>query len=130
MYALHGEDGIESTKLCFLSYFFYFLLLGGRHLAYVHKFVERVGRSSLGLLVEVLENICRYVVYAVGVFKSLLALDVPHVAVLHAFFFLNGADVCHAERQHVMVAYGINNGIRRKLLAKHVGCHAVYTFAA
>ena len=130
MDALHGENGIETAKPCFLSYFFYFFLLGGRHLAYVHKFVEGVGRAPLGLLVEVFENRCRYVVYAARVFEGFLALDVPHVTVLHAFFFFDGADVCHTEGQHVMVAYGIDDGVRRKLLAEHVGCHAVYTFAA
>ena len=67
------------------------------------------------MLIEVIEDVFGHIVYATWIFKSFLSFNVPNITILHAFFFLDSAYVGYAERKHIVIAYCIYNGIRRKL---------------
>lgn len=47
-----------------------------------------------------------------------LAVDVTHLFVLDILLFTHGADIIHAERQHVAIGNGIYDGIDMQLLAE------------
>lgn len=55
-----------------------------------------------------------------GSCKAFSAFDVPYLAVLHLLFLFHRPYVVHAERKHVVVAYGIHYRISVQAVAKHI----------
>ena len=67
-----------------------------------------------------LQDVSGHIADALGRPQSLLATYVPHLGVLYVLLALHGADVCHTERKHVVVADCIHNGVGVQSAAKDV----------
>ena len=72
----------------------------------------------LRLLVEVFQDILHVVGDALRCHQRLVSIDTPYLLTLDGSLCLNCLYVVHLERQHVLVTYGINDGVLVELVAK------------
>ena len=90
-----------------------------RHFCNVHQFIERKGTGiALSLLVEMFQYVVCNTTDTGRSCQRTLAVDVTHLFVLDILLFTHGADIIHAERQHVAIGNGIYDGIDMQLLAE------------
>ena len=66
------------------------------------------------------ENVFRDVGNTTRVAQRLFALDVPDLTVFHLFFLFHRAYVIHTERQHIVVADGVDDGIGMQFFTKGI----------
>ncbi len=89
-----------------------------------------IGTGPLGLLVEMFADIADDLADAFRCQQRPLGIDGGHLLVLDPRPGLDRVDIVDAERQHVLVIDGIDNGVGVQLVAKRLLCRAPPGIAA
>ena len=66
---------------------------------------------ALGFLIEVVEDVFHHIGDSLWSEQRLFPVDIPDLLVVDFLFFSHGADIFGAERKHVLVRYGVDDGV-------------------
>ena len=92
-----------------------------RHFAHVDELSKRIRPFvALGLLVEVVEDILHHLFDTLGRKIRPFPVDIPHLFIIDLGLFLHRLDIIDAERQHVFIVDGIDDGIGVQLFPERL----------
>ena len=109
--AIHGKDAVEALCLVGLLLLFYvFALLD--HILNIQQTVHRIDVFVLlGLGGKGFYNVACDDRDSPGVVQGFFRIDAPHLFAFHIALHLHGGVVIHMETKHIIVAYGVDDGV-------------------
>ena len=118
----HREDGVEAAEALFLLDLIHRAIFAGGHLRDVGEGMEQIGLvPSIGLLVEVFQDVPGHQFDALRRHEGLFPVDVPDRLVVNVRLGVHGSDIVHPEGQHILVIDGIHDGVGVELVAEGLG---------
>ena len=121
--SLIGIDGgyfkIGSSRLCQL-FLKLIIIENSRFHTIYSKYTVKL--MLLGLFVEVLNNVSGYDTDALRVMQCLVGINTPHHLTVHTILHSHRALVVDMETQHVLISYGINDGISMECFSGFTVC--------
>ena len=117
------KDRVKSADTLFLLDFLHLAMCSRGNILNVCQLIENIGFvSSIGLLIEMIQNILGDQRDSLWSHKCFFSVDIPYLLIVNIPVDIHGLDVIHSEWKYVLIIDSINDGVGMKLVTKGLCC--------